>query len=82
MTPKHLTAESVPLSLKRREDLTVEELKKLPSFIDHSDEALAAIIDAVKGFTRTILYIHTKEKGIRTRNQVIDITTNPQKKAA
>ena len=80
MASEHLTSNAVPLSLKRREDLTVEELKNLACFKDHSDETLAAIIEAVKGFTRTILYIHTKDKGMQSRNQVIDLTTNPQRR--
>ncbi|WP_118950499.1 hypothetical protein [Taibaiella helva] len=72
----------IDLSLKRKEDLTVSDLKGLPWFKDHNDEALAAIIEAAKCFTRAILYLHTRTGMLQYNKKAIDLIITPKKKAA
>lgn len=82
MASEQGTPETVQLSLKRREDLTVAELRSLPWFKDHSDEAVAAIIETAKRFTKVVLYLYTMAKDKQSRKKVFDTTINPKKKAA
>jgi hypothetical protein len=72
-------------SSKRREDVTVAELKDMPCFATHSDEELASIIEAAKIFSRAVVTIHAKETANRkgkAKSKTIDLNKNLQKKAA
>lgn len=85
MKSDNRTSGTIPLSRKRREDVTIEELKNLPCFAAHSDEELAAIIEAAKVFSRAVVAIHVKEtanKKATKKSKTIELITNPQKKAA
>ena len=72
----------IELSLKRKENLSVDELKSLPWFKDHTDERLAAIIEAAKCFTRAILYLHNRRTMLPYNKKTIDLSVTLKKKAA
>ena len=86
MTTQNLTPNyTFNTSSKRKEDVTVAELKSLPWFATHSDDELASIIEAVKIFSRAIVDIHAREttnKRTTMKSTVIDLNVNPLKKAA
>ena len=82
MESQNLISDAYPLSLKRKEDLTVDELKRLPAFALYSDEDLAAILETVKRFTTILLPITRKEAKRQGMTKVIEITSHYKKKAA
>lgn len=74
-----------PLSMKRKEDVTVEELKSMPGFAEQTDEELTAIIETVKIFSRAIIAIHARQSAEQKRTKKtrsIPLNPNLKKKAA
>ncbi len=85
MKPPNLITHNTFSSLKRKEDVTISELRTLPWFVTHSDEELATIIEAAKIFSRAIVALHNKEidnSKTNKKSRTIDLIANPQKKAA
>ncbi len=72
-------------STKRKDDVSVAELKSLPCFATYSDDELASIIEVAKIFSRAVVAIHSKETANRKtakKATAIALNTNSQKKAA
>lgn len=83
MKPQNLITHNTFSSLKRKEDVTISELRTLPWFVTHSDEELATIIEAAKIFSRAIVALHSKDNSkTNKKSRTIDLIANPQKKAA